>query len=128
MDEILLIGLDVNEDNIDEVQRYVSDMSFAAENAALGVLLTPEVFKSSEDHVYHASRIRSVCDFVALDLRDLPADEEIPEGGMGSFEKMISDMRFYIRSYNMRVVLSKNNSELYEEAKNLGVVSIQIVE
>lgn len=128
VDEIMLIGLDVNESNIDEVQRYVSDMSFAAENSALGVLLTSDVFKASENDVYHASRIRSVCDFVALDLRDLPADEEIAEGEMGSLEKMISDMRFYIRSYNMRVVLSKNNSELYDEAKELGVVSIQIVE
>jgi hypothetical protein len=127
-DEIMLIGLEANEENIDELQEYVSEAAFAAENAALGVLIAPETFKLSESDVYFASRLRSVCDFAALDLRDVPVASDGSEEEVSELEKVISEMEFYVRSYNMRVVLATENAALYDEAKALGVVSIQIVE
>lgn len=129
VDEIMLIGIEINDENIDELQKFVSDAAQAAGNAALGVLIAPEVFKLSENDVYHASRLRSVCDFVALDLRMVSVAEELPENEeISELERVISEMEFYIRSYNMRMVLSTENAELYDEAKDLGIVSIQIIE
>lgn len=129
VDEIMLIAPEADADNIDELEKYVSDMSFAAENAALGVLISPEVFKLSENDVYYASRLRSVCDFAALDLREVPAGDDAPETAETSeLERVLSDMEFYINAYNMRIVFSAENSRLYDEAKELGAISIQIVE
>ena len=126
VDEIMLVGLESGGDKINEVRRFVSDMAFAAENAKLGVLISPETFKLTEEGVYNSAIIKSVCDFVALDLRGIA----VPEGEeeKNQLAEVLGEMEYYIRSYNMRTVFSKENSALYESAKEMGVVSIQIIE
>lgn len=130
VDEIMLVGIDTSDAGIEEAHRFVSDMAFAAEGASLGVLIPPEIFKLTEEGAYNAAIIRSVCDFVALDLRGVSCDE--PEGAdeetEGQLSSVLAEMEFYVRSYNMRVVFSKENSALYDSAKKMGAVSIQIIE
>lgn len=128
-DEIMLVGIDVTEDNIDEIERFVSDASYSADASSLGVLVSPKTFKLTEDGIYHAARLRSVCDFVALDLRDLPddADEVAIEGEASLLDSALGDMEYYISSYSMRIVFSENNSSLCDAAIALGVENIQII-
>ena len=128
-DEIMLVGLDVTEDNIDEIEKFVSTASYSSEAAVVGVLIPPEVFKLTEEEIYHAARLRSVCDFVALDLRDLPvdADKVAIEGEASLLDSTLGEMEYYISSYSMRVVFSEKNSSLCDAAVALGVENIQII-
>lgn len=128
-DEIMLVGLDVTEDNIDEIEKFVSDVSYSVESAVVGVLIPPETFKLTEEGIYHAARLRSVCDFVALDLRDLPddADKVEIEGEASLLDSTLGDMEYYISSYSMRTVFSEKNSSLCDAAIALGVENLQII-
>ena len=128
-DEIMLVGLDVTEDNIDEIEKFVSMASCSAEAAVIGALIPPEVFKLTEEGIYHAARLRSVCDFVALDLRELPddADKVEIEGEINLLDSTLSEMEYYISSYSMRIVFSEKNSSLCDAAVALGVENIQII-
>lgn len=136
VDDIMLVGLEVNDENITEVECYVKDMATAAEDSVLGVLMLPELMKLTEEEIYLGGRVRSVCDYIALDLRRLPPNtDKMPETeSTGSsevqksdLETVISDMEYYIKAYSMRIVLSKENSSLYNGAKALGVVNIQVI-
>ncbi|MBE6684669.1 MAG: hypothetical protein E7592_03345 [Ruminococcaceae bacterium] len=128
-DEIMLVGLDVTDDNIDEIKKFVSDASHSAGASILGVLVSPETFKLADEGIYHAARLRSVCDFVALDLRDLPddADEVEAEGEASLLDSTLGDMEYYISSYSMRIVFSEKNSSLCDAAIALGIENLQII-
>ena len=134
VDDVMLVGLDIRDDNVAEIERYVSDMAKAAGRCVLGVLVTPELVIKTDQGSYLAPRIRSVCDYLALDLRGLSADAgAIPEAESGEDKKesllfqTLEGVEYYIRSYGMRIVLSKENAALYESAKELGVISLQII-
>lgn len=127
VDEILLVGIEPTSDNIDEIERFVSDMSRAAGDKPLGVLLSREIFSATENGDYRASRIRSVCDFVALDMRDLPKDADAGAEESVLF-KTLGEMEYYIKSYSMRVVLSTENSSLYDSFLRFGAENVQIIE
>lgn len=127
-DEIMLVGLDISEENIDEIERFVSDAASAAGTAVLGALIAPEVFKLTEEGIYHAARLRAVSDFVALDLRDLPNNaDSVKVGEISLLEQVLDEMEYYVSSYSMRVVLSEDNSALYDAMRELGVANIQII-
>ena len=129
VDDIMLIGLEVDGGSIDELERYVSRMSASVGDCALGVLVSPQLMLLTEQNIYYAARLRSVCDFLALDLRGLPENADQVNEGMelSLLENMAAQMEYYVSSYAMRAVLSKDNAVLYESAKALGFESIQIV-
>lgn len=84
----------------------------------------------TEQDIYYAARLRSVCDFLALDLRALPENADRVEEGSEEaslLEQTAERMEYYVSSYGMRAVLSKSNAALYDSAKSLGFESIQIV-
>ena len=127
-DEIMLVGLDISAENIDEIERFVSDAASAAGTAVLGALIAPEVFKLTEEGIYHAARLRAVSDFVALDLRELPDNaDSVKVGEISLLEQVLDEMEYYVSSYSMRVVLSEDNSALYDAMCELGVANIQII-
>lgn len=128
-DEIMLVGLDVTSGNVDELERFVSDAAYSVGDAALGVLISPETFRLMGEGVYHAARLRSVCDFAALDLRGLPsdADKVKSEGKESLLDSTLGEMEYYIESYSMRVVFCEKNSSLCASAQSLGVESLQII-
>lgn len=131
VDDLMLVGIAVSEENVEEVVHYVSEMALASEKMTLGVLVTPELVEKLEENVYHAARIRSVCDYLALDLRALPEDaDEAPEeeGALTPLAALLRKMEYSIRSCGMRLVLSKENASLYDSVKDLGAESVQIIE
>ncbi len=127
VDEIMLVGIEPTAENIDELESFVSDMARAAGDKPLGVLLSREIFSATEKDDYRASRIRSVCDFVALDMRDLPEDADAGAEESVLF-KILGEMEYYIKSYSMRVVISTENSSLYDSLLSFGAENIQIIE
>lgn len=127
VDEIMLVGLKPDAENIDEMLRFISDAAIAAEKSPLGVLVSRDIFALLEENDYTAARLRSVCDFLSLDMRDLP--ENAGSGGEESLlYKNLSEMEHYIGSYKLRVVLSEKNESLRNDAVKYGVESIQIIE
>ncbi len=127
--DILLVGLAVAQTSVDEIEAYVSRMSYAAEGATLGVLMPESAIMLQDDGEYLAARIRSVCDYIALDLRSLDEGAGIVAEGEenSALEELLTKNQYYIEAYRMRIVLSKENSSLYDDVKGLGVKNIQII-
>lgn len=117
-DEILLIFPEINADNIDKIEKYVSDASSASNGAAVGVLLTPEMLKMTEDGVYYASRLRAVCDFAAIDLRNATVD---------NIEEILRENEYYIASYPLRGVFDAEAVDVADAAEGLGMTSRQFI-
>lgn len=127
VDSILLLGLDVSDSNIDEVEDFVARASTAADNAAVGVALKKDTFMLAEQEIYLAGRIGRACDYLALDLRELQYVEIDGEPQTGELEALVDQMYYYIKEYGARLVFSAENSKLYKEALSLGIVDFQIV-
>ena len=134
VDDILLLGLDVNQDSIDEIEEFVNKVSLSVGDAVVGVNLAPEVFLLADNDLYLASRIRSACDYVAMDFSNVTdnswsaGEENDGEGNIQTeFEALTGKMYYYIKAYSARIILSKDNSYLYDSAKELGIKNIQIV-
>ncbi len=133
VDEFLLILPQVGEESIGEIEQYISRLAYAAGERALGVLIAPETFHEGG---YLASRLASVCDFAALDLRGLDAEAFLSEEtetdaeGVplpGALEVLLSENEYFINAYGLRLVLSHENATLYEELKTFGVTNLQII-
>ena len=118
VNDILLVLPKITDSNIDDIEKYVSDMSKASPMSAVGVLLPSELYRLTESDVYHASRLRAVCDFAALDLRE--ATEE-------NIETVLTETEYYISSYSLRAVFCSENSKIADLARELGVTSLQII-
>ena len=127
VDDILIVGLEINADNISEIEKYVSDASRAAGNAPLGVLVSREIISAVDDGVYLAGRVRSACDYLALDLRAFEVTEESEEANSSTLEELIDSVKYYIEAYGLRMVLSRENSEIRSGLIELGVGNIQII-
>lgn len=130
VDEILVIGLDPTSKNIGEVEAFVSQLSLAAGKCALGVLVNSDDVKLTDNGEYLVPRVRAVCDFVALDMRNMPTDAASVKKGqeVSELEGFLSEMEYYIKSDSMRLVFSVNNSSLLDKSVKLGAGSVQIVE
>ena len=102
------------------MERFVSDLSKASGNSALGVLASADDVKLTDGGVYIVPRLRAVCDFVALDVRGLRT-----KSGLYDF---IDEMEYYISSGDMRLVFSTENSSLAKNAVDYGANSVQVVE
>lgn len=120
VDDILIIGLKPTEENIDEMERFVSDLAKASEKSALGVLASPDDVKLTDMGVYIVPRLRAVCDFVALDVRDVNT--------RSALYALIDEMEYYISSSDMRLVFSTQNSSFINGAVDYGANSVQVVE
>lgn len=129
VDDILVVGIDINGDNIDEIEKYVSDAAVAAGSAPLGVLVTRSLMLAVSDNVYFASRVRDVCDYLAIDMRylDKGADKLAEGEEISELDSLIGELEYYIEAYGLRAVLSRENSSLYDALKDLGVTNIQII-
>ena len=133
-DDILLLGLDVTEDNIDEIEDFVARAATAAGKTPLGVAVSEETLALTENEVYLAARLRSSCDYLALDLTRLTVadgnSEGVDENGdkkPSRLEKILAQNEYYIKRYPMRVIFSQAESKIYQSALALGVVDMQII-
>ena len=133
-DDILLLGLDVDADNIVEIETCVAKASTAAGKTPLGVAVSVETVAQNDKEIYYAARLRGACDYLALDLTYLTlADGNgrgVDENGNkipSLLEETLSHYEYYIKSYPARVLLAKDHSKLYIPTLALGVTDMQIV-
>ncbi len=133
-EDILLLGLDVTEDNIDEIEEFVARTAISAGNVQIGVAVDEETLALTEDEVYFAARLRSACDYLAFDLTDLTVSDgessEKDENGEkkpSKLEEELEKNRYYIMSYPMRILFSQAEFKIYQSALALGVTDMQIV-
>ena len=133
-DDILLLGLDTDENNMEEIEAYVSRAAKAAGGVPLGVAIDRETVMLTENEIYLAGRLRSVCDYLALDLTDLKVTDgesigKDPDGNPleSRLSEILGDFQYYIKTYSMRLIFSQAEYKLYEPALRLGAENIQIV-
>lgn len=133
-DDILLLGLSVTENNVSEIEKFVSDAAKAAENAPVGVAIDRETVLLTEKEIYLAGRMRAACDYLALDLTDLKVSDgeslgKDPDGNPleSRLSEILGDFRYYIKTYSMRLIFAQAEYKLYEPALKLGAENIQIV-
>lgn len=133
IDEILLLGIDVNSENIDEVEQFIAKASLSAQRTAIGVSVSLDTLRLTEQEIYYAARIKNACDFLALDLRHLTVqdgEDGVSSDGQrvpGKLESIIGQNEYYIKSYGLRLLFSKDASQIYKAAMELGVVDFQII-
>lgn len=134
-DDILLMGLDVTDKNLGEVCDFVSRASLAADKTPLGVALSPEIYYLAEKEIYTAGKVRSCCDYLAVDLTYLTLEngesagtDENGDALPSLLEETIDRLEFYIAEYPARLLFSRDHHRLYINAAELGVVDYQIVD
>ena len=132
--DILLLGISVSEDNINEVEDFVAKAANASSSVQLGVAVSEDLLRLADNDVYHASRIRSACDYLALDLTHLKESDgesaETDENGNkkpGLLEQTLERNKYYIKSYPMRMLFSQSEFRIYHYAAEFGVENMQIV-
>lgn len=133
-DDILLLGIDPDEFNISEIENFVAKAALAAGKTQIGVAVSEETLALTENEEYIASRIRSSCDYLALDITYLTIEDgESPgrdeEGGAlpSKLEEKLDKNKYYIKSYPMRLLFSQEEFKIYQPALDLGVEDLQIV-
>ncbi len=133
-DDILLLGLDVNAENIAEIENFIAKASIAADKTPLGVAVSVDTVALNDKEIYYAARLRGACDYLALDLTHLVLSDgesagKDPDGNKlpSKLEETLAKHEYYIKSYPMRVLLSKEHSKLYIPTLALGITNMQIV-
>lgn len=76
VDEIFLTGLQPTAANVTEIAQYLRRIKALSGDCAIGIMITPEVLLTADYGVYTAAQLMSVCDFLVLDLRNLPLQEQ----------------------------------------------------
>lgn len=129
VDDILLVGIDVTRENIDEVEEFVSRAAKSAGEATLGVLLQTDDCETDKDD-RTAQRIAAVSDYIAIDLRGMPGNSaaQPSSGETPPLYETLEELEYFIKVYSARIVFGKNNSGLANSARKWGVTSTQIIE
>ena len=115
--------------NSDELERFLGEAARAAGNATLGILLDVETAMAGDEDGT-LKRLAARCDFLALDLRGLSkyADHSEVDGEPDELYLALDALKYYVKVYSMRIVLSKNNERLKDSAAQYGASSIQVIE
>jgi hypothetical protein len=125
VDDILIMGIDVNDKNVAEVEEYLSRAAIAADTAPVGICLERSSFPSSDSEQYIALRLRQACDYFALDTKSMIADGY--ENAEDMARAIADDMYYYIEAYGLRLVVSAEDREVYEKAIELGLNNLQLI-
>ena len=130
IDDILILGINVTEENSDEVARYLSELNSSAGDCSVGVAINVGTLLLTENEVYIAAKLKSACDFVALDLRnlDFSGASESGSGTPTNLAQYLNEIKYYLSSYSLRLVFSDTNEQFFDEAIELGFSNLQVVE
>ncbi len=130
IDDILILGINLTEENSGEVAKYLSELNAAAGDCSVGIAINTGTLLLTENEIYIAARLRSACDFVALDLRYLDFSDA-DGSGSGTPENLaqyLDNVKYYLSSYALRLVFSDANEKLFDEAMELGFSNLQVAD
>ncbi len=130
IDDILILGINVTEENSNEVAKYLSELNSAVDNCSVGIAINTGTLLLTENEVYIAAKLKSACDFVALDLRylDFSDADGSDSGAPANLAQYLSEIRYYLSSYSLRLVFSDANEKLFDEARDLGFSNVQVAD
>lgn len=101
--EILLCGIPFSQIDTASVLRYVEQVKAMAGDIPVGVAVPLSLARADGAWTLLES-LAAVCDFLALDLSEATS--------VGGAEQILTDARYYIQQYDMRVILSEKQEEL----------------
>lgn len=130
IDDILILGINVNEQNCAEVARYLEDINSAAKNCSVGIAITVGDLLLTNEEIYIAGAMKSSADFVALDLGSLDFSDinaENDEKNPQNLAQYLNEIKYYLSSYSLRLVFSEKNQGFCKEAYDLGFTNTQAV-
>lgn len=129
IDDILILGINVTQGNLDEVTEYMRMMHDATGECSVGISVSAGVMELTGQGIYIAAALKTACDFVAIDMRELDftrlddGDGDVPRD-LGEY---LQGLKYYISSYSARLIFSDKNTDLFDEARRLGYRNIQAV-
>lgn len=101
--EILLCGIPFTQTDTDSILRYVKQVKAMMGTSPIGVAV-PFAVARSEGAWTLLESLAKECDFLAIDLTETAS--------VGGAEQILTDARYYIQQYDMRVLLSEVQEEL----------------
>ena len=113
--EILLCGIPFNRTDTASILRYVKQVKAMAGDSPVGVSI-PFAIARAEDSWSLLESLAKECDFLALDLSEAAS--------VGGAEQILTDARYYIQQYDMRVLLSEMQEDLIVATFNYPDVQI----
>lgn len=117
VDELLLTGLPVTVDTLDDITAYISEVAAQLpEDVQLAVAVPPELVEGASGTVL-SKQLSQHADTIALDLRGLTPDEgkTYPEAVSAIF----ADASLYFSKYNMRVLLPDTDDATFTELRQV---------
>lgn len=127
IDDILIMGVDVTPQNIDEVQKLISDVKSKSGNCRIGITVSYVDLLEDKNGEYLASKLLMVADFLALNSKSVPCRENQTIGDTHSFEYRIDSLHYYMQAYKLRFVFTEDMVELYDIAGEMGINNRQII-
>ena len=101
--EILLCGIPFTSSDTASILRYVKQAKAMAGDSPVGVAIPLAVARADGAWTLLESLAKE-CDFLALDLTESTS--------VGGAEQILTDARYYIQQYDMRVLLNEKQEEL----------------
>lgn len=101
--EILLCGIPFNRIDTASILRYVKQVKTMAGESPVGVAV-PLAVARAEDSWALLEGLAAECDFLAIDLSETAS--------VGGAEQILTDARYHIQQYDMRVLLNEKQEEL----------------
>lgn len=101
--EILLCGIPFSSTDTASILRYVKQIKAMAGESPVGVAVPLSVARAEGSWTLLESLAKE-CDFLAIDLTEATS--------VGGVEQILTDARYYIQQYDMRVVMSEKQEEL----------------
>lgn len=127
VDEIMLLGIDVDADNTDIVLKFISDIKKKSGDCRIGIAVSYDTLLTSDNGAYICSRLATVADIIALDTDSVPCLENMTEGEEKGFADRIGELRYFTEAYRLRFLFSDDRSDLYDKAQDIGMTNYQIV-
>lgn len=117
VDELLLTGLPVTVDTLDDVTAYISEVDAQLpDDVQLAVAVPPELVEGASGTVL-SKQLSQYADTIALDLRGLAPDEGKTYAEAVSV--IFADASLYFSKYNMRVLLPDTDDATFTELRQV---------
>lgn len=126
--EILLCGLNVRADTLEEIEAYVTTLRALLGETPIGIAI-PYVVATAPENWGLLARLSAVCDFCALDLsgESVSADDLDETGVSTSARALLDSCSYYTEQYKMRLLLRREQAALFDAAVSLMIPNFQIL-
>lgn len=132
VDEIFLTGIEPTQNNVSDIVRYVSRLKTLSGQTAIGMMIKPNLLLATRYDVFVATQLMEVCDFLVVDLRELPLRPEVSgdesetetEASLITQEITVTyvmeNMQYELIRYSPRLALSSGQTDALDYVMSKG--------